>query len=258
MEEFLYRNPVFTLKAVQDHFGNIGPKAAYRRLRRALEAGRLVGVFRGVFAAVPPGVEPDSFAPDPFLILNALRPGVIFCGHSALDLHGVSNQVWNTVTAYSKRKAIHYEVQRVRYKTLKHPKWATEDFISTVDRLGTLLSVTNPELTLIEGFRYPGRVGGIEEHVKSVAGFHTLDPTRINQLLQRFSMHKLYAAVGWFLTRERGYRQITPEYLDLLRAHRPASPQYLEKQSIGGVLDSEWNVIIPREIARQESANIEI
>ena len=258
MEEFLYRNPVFTLKAIQDHFGGLGEKAAYSRLRRALEAGRVVKVFRGVFATVPPGIEAESFHPDPFLVLNALRPGAVFCGHSALDLHGVSNQVWNLVTAYSPRKAVTYKEQLVTYKTLKRKKWVTDDSVSVVDRAGTFLRVTNPELTLIEGFRYPGRVGGIEELVKSASAFHTLDLNRIKKLLERFGMRKLYAAAGWFFTREQGYRQVTQDYLQNLRVHRPASPQYLEKQSVGGVLDSEWNLIIPRELAREETSDIEI
>lgn len=169
----------------------------------------------------------------------------------------MSNQVWNRVTAYSPGKAVTYKIAHATYALIKNPKWLTQDTFSQVDRKGVVLNVTGPELTLIEGSRYPARVGGIEELVKSAENFRPLDLRSLRALLDGFRMRKLYGALGWFLSREQSRWQASGDYLEQLRQMSPASPQYLERNSAGGVLDNTWNLIIPREVARQEEADTE-
>lgn len=257
MEELLYRYPAFTLRTANEHFGDPGEQATLKRLRRLQASGRVIGALRGVYASVPPGVDPTTFQPDPFLVLNALRPDCVFCGHSALDLHGVSNQLWNRVTAYSKERAATYKSQHAVFTLIKPPKWLTPDTLATVDRKAVLIRVTTPELTLVEGFRYPSRVGGVEELVKSAESFRHLNLKTLRDLLERFHIRKLYGAVGWFLSRDASRWHASGEFLELLRSKRPASPQYLERDASGSVLDSEWNLMIPREVARLEVTDIE-
>jgi hypothetical protein len=257
VEELLYRHPAFTLKTANQCFGDPGEKATLKRLRRLQASGRVVGALRGVYASIPPGVDPKNFQPDPFLVLQALRPDCVFCGHSALDLLGANNQLWNRVTAYSREKAVTYKTRHAVFTLVKSPKWLTPDTVVKIDRKAVLLSVTTPELTLIEGFRYPGRVGGIEELVKSADSFRYLDLNTLRDLLECFNMRKLYAAVGWFLSRDASRWQTTGELLEQLRQRRPASPQYLERDASGSVLDAAWNLMIPREVVRQEESDIE-
>jgi len=257
VEELLYRHPVFTIETADQYFGHPGPKATRKRLWRLQEKGRVVGALLGIYASVPPGIEPATFRPDPFLVLQALRPDCAFCGHSALDLLGVGNQVWNRVTAYSREKAVTYKTAQATYSLIKYPKWLTPEVLTQVDRKGVFLNVTCPELTLIEGFRYPARAGGIEELVKSIESFRYLDIRSLLNLLDRFHMRKLYAAVGWFLSREPFRGQVTGDFLEQLREQRPVSPQYLDRNSSGSTLDPAWNLMIPREIVRQEEMDLE-
>lgn len=257
VEELLYRHSVFTLKTADICFGHPGDKATLKRLQRLQAKGRIVGAIRGVYASVPPGVRTTTFQPDPFLVAQALRPDSVFCGHSALDLHGVSNQPWNRVTAYSRGKATTYRTDSAVFTFVKSPSWLTTETVVKCDRKAVLLSVTTPELTLIEGFRYPNRVGGIEELNKSADNFRFLDLNALWSLLERINMRKLYAAVGWFLGRDPSRWQVSPEFLERLRQKRPASPQYLERGSSGSALDSAWNLMIPREIVRSEETDIE-
>lgn len=257
MEELLYRYPAFTLRTADDFFGCPGKSASLKRVHRLQAAGRVVGVLRGVYASVPPGVDPTTFQPDPYLVLRALRPDCVFCGHSALELHGISHQLWNRVTAYSKEKAVTYSTRSAVLNLVKHPSWLMPDAIVEVDRSATPLRVTCPELTLIEGFRFPARVGGIEELVKSADGFRRLNLDLLGWILERFDIRKLYAAIGWFLTRDISRWQPTADFMDRLRDRRPVSPQYLERNSTGGVLDGKWNLIIPRDLVRQEEMEME-
>jgi hypothetical protein len=62
-----------------------------------------------------------------------------------------------------------------------------------------LLDTTGPERTLVEGFNRPSLAGGLEELVRSAAGFTTLDLGLLEEVLRRYDLARLWAATGWFL-----------------------------------------------------------
>ena len=115
-----------------------------------------------------------------------------------------------------------------------------------------MLPVTGPELTLVEGFKYPNRVGGIEELVKSADAFRKLDLGALKDLLDRERQRKLNAAIGWFLSRDKAKWKVDLAFLELLRRQRPTSPVYLERGADMSVLAREWNLMVPRDLIMTE------
>ncbi len=63
------------------------------------------------------------------------------------------------------------------------PQWVR---LGEVNRPG----ITGPERTLVEGFRRPGLVGGLEELVVPAAGFATLDLEQLEEVLRRYGVRK--------------------------------------------------------------------
>jgi predicted transcriptional regulator of viral defense system len=254
MEAFLYENPVFSVRALVDSEAGVSKQALYKRLRYLEQTGRVASVVRGVYAVVPPGQMADTIQPDPFLVLQALRPDVVFCGHSALDLQGVAHSVWNVVSAYSKGSPNSFSHGGVTYRTISWPEilLAPHRFQTLVDRRGKILSVTGPELTLLEGFEYPHRVGGIEELVRSADSFRKLDGGVLLDLLERVDERKLYAAVGWFLSRDAGKWKIEPRFLEELRRRGPKTTVYLERGADRSVLVNDWKLMVPRDLVLTE------
>jgi hypothetical protein len=123
-----------------------------------------------------------------------------------------------------------------------------------VDRKGKTLPVTGPEFTLVEGFKYPNRVGGVEELVKSADAFRKLDGGILSELLDKADQHKLFAAIGWFLSRDTAKWKVDGEFLENLRRRRPASPVYLERGADRSVPAVDWKLMIPRELTAFEGA----
>lgn len=105
--------------------------------------------------------------------------------------------------------------------------------------------MTGPERTLVEGFRRPALVGGIEELVESAIGFPTLDLSLLEQILLGYDIAVLWAAAGWFLDRYKKTFEVNEEYLKKIERRCPRSPQYLERNLRGGRLASRWNLIVP-------------
>jgi hypothetical protein len=114
-----------------------------------------------------------------------------------------------------------------------------------VEHRGKILTATGPERTLVEGFRRPSLVGGLEELVNSAGGFSTIDLGLLEEILSRYNIANLWAASGWFLERFQASFYVPDDALSRMERRRPRSPQYLERDRRGGWLASRWNLILP-------------
>ncbi|BAU49578.1 transcriptional regulator [Sulfurifustis variabilis] len=253
---FLHTHRVFTLdEAVRALDPAGGRKGALERLKYAASRGKLKKLARGVYATVPPGVDPKKFQPDRFLAAAALRPDAIFSHHSALELLGAAHSEWRLCTAYSARRSQPFNLDGVDLRFLSHPKPLLRRQLTalgtrSVRRLDRELRVTGPERTLIDGFRQPDLVGGLAELVESAAGFSVLELPLLFDILKAHGQKVLWAAVGWFLDSYRATFFVRDEDLALIKKHLPKAPQYLAKDERGGVLVQPWNLIVPAYLAR--------
>lgn len=248
---FLQTHRVFNLdQAVRALSPVGGRKATLERLKYAAGRGKLKMLARGVYASVPPGVDPATFQPDRFLAAAALRPDALFSHHSALELLGAAHSEWRLCTAYSARRSRAFELDGLELRFLSHPQRlarqdAVELGIRVVHRLDRELRVTGPERTLLDGFRRPDLVGGHAELVESAAGFPVLDLPLMFELLNAFKQKQLWAAVGWFLDTYRATFFVSENDLVQIEKHVPKVPLYLARDQRGGVLVGRWNLIVP-------------
>ena len=254
--DFFATHPVFSLEEAAQALAPPGGRAgAVERLKYHLAAGRLVRVAREIYGVVPPGVAAERYQPDPFLVAAAIRPEGVFSYHSALELLGAAHTVRNQCTLFVLQRRRPLALPGTTLRFLDHPKLLRASSsrhlgTRTVERRGRLLRVTGPERTLVEGFRRPDLVGGLEDLVVSAAGFPMLDLELLEKVLRRYRMRSLWAAIGWFLERFQRTFHVPEVTLSRLERHRPKAPQYLMRDSRGGALAPRWNLILPPELTR--------
>lgn len=252
--DFFASKPVFSLDEAERALAPRGGRAgAVERLKHHLRTGKLKLVSRGIYAVVPAGMNVAGFQADPFLVAAALRPAGILSHHSALELLGAAQSVWKQHTVYTHRRRRFLELNGSTIHFLEHPrafKISADYAFGTrrVERRGQLLQVTGPERTLVEGFRRPALVGGLEELVRSAAGFQVLDLNLLESILSRYDIANLWAATGWFLECYQKDFHVPENMLNLCEKRRPKFPQYMERSSRGGKLSSRWNIIIPQSL----------
>ncbi len=253
-DEFFARHPVFSLQEASRALAPPGGRAGtVARLKHHLSTGRLRLLARGVYAVVPPGTAPEALHLDPFLVAAAARPDAVFSHHAALELLGAAHSVWNVCTAYTatRRRPIELDGTAVWFLDVPAPMMERDRRqVGTrkVERRGRLLETTGPERTLVEGFRRPRLVGGLEELVQSAAGFATLDFDLLADVLERYGVANLWAATGWFLERTREVFHVPDDVLERHAQHVPGSPQYLCRGRRGGTMQHRWNLIVPTEL----------
>ena len=257
-EDFMASKKVFTLDQAATALGKSGRRRnVLQRLRHYALKGRLKSVARGVYATVPRGQSPETFYPDRYLVAAAVRPDAVFSFHAALELVGSAHSEWMVCTVFTSERRAPLRMGGVTIRFLAHPSplRRTDNLslgVRIVDHLGEELKTTGPERTLVEGFRWPGRVGGLNELVESAAGFSVLNLKLLQEVLTAYDRKVLWAAVGWFLERSSQSFGVSREHLLLFREHSPRSAQYLPGARGQGVYVREWNLILPESLARAQ------
>lgn len=206
MPAFLAHHPVFTFERFCREEPTVAREAMKKRLQRAQGSGKVKQVARGVFAAVPPGVEPGVFRPDPFLVLAAKDPAAIFCGHSALELNGLAYSVWHEVAAYRTQSRNLLVVDGVRYRFFRPPTVLSSDEhqqlgVATLDRRGVFVRALTPERAVVEGFRSPAAYGGLGELLQSLRGLVRLRWTTLRDVLDAYGEQNSMPARAGFSSR---------------------------------------------------------
>lgn len=256
-EAFLADHPVFALRELATARGAPEDETAARnQLKHHVRTGRVRQVARGIYSAVPPGLEPGAFQPDRYLVAAAAKPDGVFAYHAALELHGVAQSVWQECALHCERPRTTIAVGGVEIVFLPVPEplrreGAESLGVGTIVHSTRRLRITGPERTLVEGFRQPHRVGGLPELLESATGFALLDFAVLEKVLTAYDQRSLWAAVGWFVERNRE-RWLPPEQLlARCRRNRPRSMQYLVRDRRGGTGLPEWNLILPPELAAE-------
>ncbi len=252
--DFFETHPVFSLEEAVRYLALPGGKpSATERLKYHLTTGRLKSLGRELYAVIPPGATADNVIPDPFLVAAAARPDGIFAYHSSLELLGAAHSSWNKHTLYVKSRRRPIVLKGSSIKFLVHPKPIQVNSAQglgtrKVERQGRWLLTAGPERTLVEGFRNPHYVGGLEELVVSAIGFPVLDLDLLFDILDTYTVRKLFAAVGWFLENNQLIFHVPDQFLYDLEKRCPQSPQYLIRNQRSGTLFQRWNLVLPEEL----------
>jgi hypothetical protein len=251
---FFETHPVFSLEEAVRYLAPSGGKpGAIERLKYHLAAGRLKRLGRELYAVIPPSATADNVIPDPFLVAAAARPDGIFAYHSALELLGAAHSSWNLHTLFVESRRRPVVLKGASIKFLVHPKPllvnnAQELGTRKLERRGRWLLTTGPERTLVEGFRNPHHIGGLEELVISASGFPVLDLDLLFEILDIYAVRKLFAAVGWFLENNQNAFHVSDQFLNNLEKRCPQSPQYTIRDQRSGTLFRRWNLVLPDEL----------
>lgn len=252
--QYIQAHPVFTLQELYATFANrISKVAIYWRVRRALETDKVTLLKKGLYATVFAGSDPDAIQPDRFLILQALRPDAIFCGHSALELLGRAHSDWSRCTAYSRERYLHFNLKGVEYKTVSYPARLTREQSKTLGvevlyEQNTKIRFTGPERTLVEGFWNQKLIGGLEELIESSLGMGFFNLKLVDELLEAYNSPMLYSSLGWYFEHYQKMFFVPDTFLEKLESRKLVSTSYLDRGPVDNVLSRRWNLLVPEPL----------
>jgi predicted transcriptional regulator of viral defense system len=250
--EFLERHAVFTPAEFRAALPpETSPSTVLNRLKQAHERGYVERIRHGVYASRV-GLFSDTL-PDPLLIASRLADDCVIAYHSALEAHGVAHAPFRRVTLLSARASFKVEFHGYEFVVLRPAKslLSGETWKSSVTQLrrgNELVTVTSRERTLVDCLNSLKWAGGIEEVLRSVGSFPSLNVENVIAYLDLLGSASTVARVGWVLSADPDLWRVTQAELDSLRSRLRKGPYFLDDRSRSGKLVREWRLYVPEHL----------
>jgi predicted transcriptional regulator of viral defense system len=258
LQDFFATHPVFTVDEVEQYQYCNGSTSRWTRkalLAYHCKQGHIIQVRRGMYAAVPAGMEPETFSPDPYLITAKMSKDAVLAFHTALDLQGSGYSVFHEYYFLTLSNIQPVEFRGIRFQSVRFPKvlWKKrkERFgVKEMDHYGVNVNVTTLERTLVDLLHRPDFGGGWEEIWRSLEMVAYFDLERVVEYALLLENATTIAKVGYFLQENSKRLMVEAKHLVPLQKQRPKQPHYMDKRySRHSRLIREWNLIVPDYVA---------
>lgn len=253
MAAFVATHPVFRVEefvGVHARAGNRSPATSLTLLKRGVAAGRYLHLRRGLYAVVPPGLDPERTEVDPFLLAGAHTPDAVIAFHAALELHGRAYSSWSRLHVWTNHRSKPWTWRGVEIvPVLAEGDGPNVPGTLTRPHAGGVVRVTSVERTVVDVLDQPEKGGGWEEILRSVAMIEFVDIDAVVADALSRGRALTAARVGWILGLRRDAWHVEEGRLGELQARRPATPTYLDSSRTPGRLDRRWNLIVPGPLA---------
>ena len=254
---FLATHSVFSVHDLADYLRQRG--STNQNTRKALltyyrSRGRIVSVRRGLYATVPLGHDPETYAVDPYLVAAKMADDAVLAYHTALEYHGKAYSSYHrlTYTSQSRTQTTRFRGNEFVRVPVPHAlREAQEPMFGVVsqDRDGVEVRVTSLERTFVDVLDEPDRSGSWEEIWRSLESIEFLDTDQVIRYVELLGNATTAAKVGLFLSQHRESLMVDDDSVKALKIHVPRQPHYLVRRSRSGCkLVSEWNLLVPEEI----------
>ncbi len=244
--ETFYAQRVFTVEEACRKLKMSMPSLS-RMLFTLQQKNYVVMVKKGLYAIKPLESKGENYFPDKYLVASKLQKNLYLSYHTALEIQGVAQSVFNTVYLSAPRQHKTFQFQGITYQfVMTYHSFGVE--VKKIEN--TIVRVTDREKTLIDGIDKLKYVGGLEEYLKSVSSFPSVNTTEIYRYLQLIKKKVLYAKVGWLLSRFAKQWNIEKTFLNKLRKQVSPRTFYLDERNKKSVFrfNNEWNLMIPENL----------
>ena len=241
-----YSQGLFTFGELVNRYTKENTEKTLRNLvYQGLKKGELGMVKRGLYFLVPPGQEPATYRPDPFLIASKLGGNPVLAYHSALALHGAAHSESNRIYFFTQTITRKFEFGNVEYAPVQRKaSWGIE----TVQRDGSSLKVTDRERTVLDCVDRPDYTGGLEELLKSLELFPSLDLEKLERYLWKVNKRILFSKMGFLLDRMKDQWKVSAGLFAKIEKKCGKGATYFETKKGHGVFASRWRLIVPNNL----------
>jgi predicted transcriptional regulator of viral defense system len=188
---------------------------------------------------------------------GTLRPDAVVAFHSALELHGVANQVFQTVYYLSTRPRKDLVFEATTYHCVVPPRRLVLgrrlDF--QVEVSPDNVRVTGRERSLVDCLLFLENSGGVEELDRCLAMFPSFDLEIVLTYLKLLRRPWLYARLGYLLDRHAEELFFSGKWRDALLRRLPRGVAYLGRKQPGCRWVPTWNLMVPETLTRTEEVS---
>lgn len=234
----LAKTPVFSITDVQRLTNNV--KTAYSVLGRLIKEGMVIKIRNNLYSCINPST--GQVIATRFQIACAITESAYISHHSAIEYHGLANQVYNVAYVSSRSKFNDFEYDAVTYKYIN----SKIDIGIEVDRNRIGVKVTDLERTVIDSIKDSEKISGMEEVINAIKAISYLDQNKLLLYLEAYGIQVLYQKVGYILRYMKDDLQLTESFFNVCLSKAGKSTRYLlNVRDIDSFYDKEWRLVVP-------------
>ncbi len=252
--QYLGTTPLFTIEELKNRYAQRSSEGTIMNvLHRLKQQGRVRAVARGVYAGASSSTPLDRYA-----VPGRLRRDAAVGFHSALEFHGVANQVFQTVYYLSSRHRRDVAYEGVVYHRVAPPRalWSSGKLDFQVERAADQVRVTARERSFVDCLLFLEYSGGVDELDRCLTMFPSFDFDVALGYLKLIRRPWLYARLGYLLDRHAEKLFFSGKWRDAFLTRRPKGVAYLEQKRPGGRWVTTWNLMVPETLPRSANEGV--
>ena len=235
----LQAKKVFTLYDVEELTKN--ENTAKSLLQSYKNAGYICSVRKNLYAALD--LASGATIATRYEIATGVSSSAYVSHHSALEFHGVANQVFFEVTVAAKENIRSFNYDGIRYMPIKSDYY--DGVIAPVN--SPSVRVTNIERTVVDCMMDIDLAGGLEELLECIYLIPQLNEELLLQYLAGYNKKKLWQAAGFILQTYNDIFMLSNNFFDECKHNMGKRKNYL-----GDTADMryypEWKLYAPKDI----------
>lgn len=240
--EKLKKNLIFTAAEIGNCF-EYESKALYW-INSSMEKGLVAKIRKGLYALVNPAT--GLVYVDKFMIGSAINESSYIAYHSALEFHGLANQVYNHIYIASDEYFSNFEYDGIGYERVKN---AIASGVITV-KSSSDIKVTDLERTIVDCIDDIKRAGGEEELITALSYIKKLDYSKIIAYLKSYNKMNLCQKTAYLLEQFNDVLNIPEAFFNECEKNISKRVIYfLNDGNYGEVFyNKKWNIMAPRKL----------
>lgn len=244
----LMQKPVFCMNDVNEYYeNNEGARSAVKRL---LKRGLILRIRKDLYTCI--SGETGAPIANRFQIASAITESSYVSHHTAMEYHGITDQVFYDVYVSSETRFSSFSFDGYGYIYV----CAKSDIGVEHPAFSGGIAVTDIERSLVDCIRDMDKISGPEEVLNMVKSIKRLNEEKLLLYLATFQNQFLYQKTGYLLQRMNNRFELPEHFFEECLAHIGKSKRYFTKEQKTGKFDSTWNLIIPDELLNIENGVI--
>lgn len=236
--EYLSKKITFSLGDVTAITGNESTSSSL--ISRWLKKNYVVRIRKDLYTCID--LTTGDVIANKYQIATAINESSYVAYHTAFELFGMTNQVYNTVYVSSKKKFNTFNFMGITYKFVRS---AFDDGVIKVKNIEGI-RVSNIERTYIDSVNFVSKIGGVEELINVMERISSFDEEKIRKYLEIYDKKVLYQKTGYFLENYYMGERFADDFFEMCKSKSGNSVRYLI-QGHEGKFDNRWNLVIPEE-----------
>ena len=235
----LQSKKVFTLSDVTKLTGN--ENTAKSLMRGYKKAGYVTSIRKNLYASLD--LASGEVIANRYEIGCGVSKTAYISHHSAMEFHGVANQVFFEVTISSVENIRKFDFGGVSYRPIKTS--VTEGVITPP--YNPLIRVTDIERTVVDCIHDMELAGGLEEVLECLRLIPQLDERLLLEYLSAYGQKSLWQKAGYILELYRDQFRLSDGFFNTCKRNMGVRKNYLT-ESGKSVYHSDWRMYTPEDL----------